>query len=145
MFGLTSQAKRRDDTQGRYDLGLALAAIALASLGVIMVGSSSIAIADGQHVGAFYYLIRHVVFLSLGVVLCGVMMRIELDWLERNALTLLLFAVILLLLVFVPGLGMRINGARRWIRLGIVGFQSVEAVKLLFIVYIASYLVRQRD
>lgn len=145
MFGFSKQATRRDDSKGRYDLGLMLAAIALASLGVIMVGSSSIAIADGQHVGPFYYLIRHVVFLTLGAILCGVVMRIELDWFERHAFTLLLFAVILLLLVFVPGLGMRINGARRWIRLGIVGFQSVEAVKLLFIVYIASYLVRQRD
>ncbi len=145
MFGFGKQATRRDETKGRYDLGLILAAIALASLGVVMVGSSSIAIADGQHVGPFHYLIRHVVFLTLGVILCGMMMRIELDWFERNAFTLLLFAVILLLLVFVPGLGMRINGARRWIHLGLAGFQSVEAVKLLFIIYIASYLVRQRD
>ncbi len=145
MFGLGQQAKRRDETAGRYDLGLALAAIALASLGVIMVASSSIAIADGQQVGPFYYLIRHLVFLGLGIALCGVMMRIELDWFERNAFILLLFAIILLLLVFVPGLGLRINGARRWIRLGVAGFQSVEAVKLLFVVYLASYLVRRRD
>ena len=145
MFGLSAQAKRRDGSQGRYDLGLMLAAIALASLGVVMVGSSSIAIADGQNAGPFYYLIRHLVFLALGMGLCGVLMRVELDWFERNAFSLLLFSVILLLLVFVPGLGMRINGARRWIRLGIVGFQSVEAVKFLFIVYLASYLVRHRE
>lgn len=144
MFGF-AQATRVEEGQGRYDLGLILAALALASLGVIMVASSSIAIADGQHVGPFYYLIRHAVFLALGVTFCGVMMRVELAWFDRNAFVLLLFAVILLLLVFVPGLGMRINGARRWIRLGIVGFQSAEAVKLLFIVYLASYLVRQRD
>jgi cell division protein FtsW len=144
MFGF-AQATRVEEGKGRYDLGLILAALALASLGVIMVASSSIAIADGQHVGPFYYLIRHAVFLTLGVALCGVMMRVELQWFERHAFVLLLFAVILLLLVFVPGLGMRINGARRWIRLGIVGFQSAEAVKLLFIVFLASYLVRQRD
>jgi len=144
MFGL-AQATRIEEGKGRYDLGLILAAFALASLGVVMVSSSSIAIADGQHVGPFYYLIRHAVFLTLGIVLCGAMMRVELEWFERNAFVLLLFAVILLLLVFVPGVGMRINGARRWVRLGFVGFQSVEAVKLLFIVYLASYLVRQRD
>ena len=145
MFGFSPQAKRRDEAAGRYDLGLALAAIALASLGAIMVASSSIAIADGQHVGAFYYLIRHLVFLGLGLAVCLTIMRIELDWFERHAFILLLFAVILLLLVFVPGLGLRINGARRWIRLGFAGFQSVEAAKLLFIVYLASYLVRHRD
>jgi len=144
MFGF-AQATRIEEGKGRYDLGLILAALALASLGVIMVASSSIAIADGQHVGPFYYLIRHAVFLTLGLALCGAMMRMELQWFERHAFVLLLFAVILLLLVFVPGLGMRINGARRWIRLGIVGFQSAEAVKLLFIVFLASYLVRQRD
>src|SRR3954471_11944882 len=118
-FNDESQATRRGEPKGRYDLSLILAAAALASVGVVMVASSSIAIADGQHVGPFYYLTRHLVFLALGIGLCLVTMRIELEWLERNAFTLLLFAIILLLLVFVPGLGLRINGARRWIRLGI--------------------------
>jgi cell division protein FtsW len=139
------QARRRDELPGQFDLGLLVAAGALASLGVIMVASSSIAIADGQHVGPFYYLTRHVVFLALGIGLGNVATRIELEWFERNAFVLLLLAIILLLLVFVPGLGLRINGARRWIRLGIAGFQSVEAVKLMFVVYLASYLVRHRE
>jgi len=139
------QARRRDELPGQFDLDLLVAAGALASLGVIMVASSSIAIADGQHVGPFYYLTRHVVFLALGIGLGAVATRIELEWFERNAFVLLLLAIILLLLVFVPGLGLRINGARRWIRLGIAGFQSVEAVKLMFVVYLASYLVRHRE
>ncbi|MGH8041889.1 MAG: putative lipid II flippase FtsW [Rudaea sp.] len=145
MFGFGQQATRRDETRGRYDPVLIVAALALASLGVVMVASSSIAIADGQHVGPFHYLIRHLIFLGMGIVLCGALMRVELEWFERNAFTLLLFAVILLLLVFAPGFGMRINGSRRWIRLGLVGFQSVEAVKLLFVFYLASYLVRQHN
>jgi cell division protein FtsW len=145
MASAAHQALRRDELPGRYDLGLILAAAALASLGVIMVASSSIAIADGQHVGPFYYLTRHLVFLSLGIGVGIAVTRIELHWFERNAFVLLLLAIILLLLVFVPGLGLRMNGARRWIRLGIAGFQSVEAVKLMFIVYLASYLVRHRE
>ena len=144
MIEASAQARRRHELPGRFDLGIMLAAGALASLGVIMVASSSIAIADGHHVGPFYYLTRHLVFLALGVGLAILMTRIELEWLERNAFVLLLLAIILLLLVFVPGLGLRINGARRWIRLGFAGFQSVEAVKLMFIVYLASYLVRHR-
>ncbi len=51
MFGFNKQAQRIDETKGRYDMGLILAACGLAGLGVIMVSSSSIAIADGQHVG----------------------------------------------------------------------------------------------
>ena len=145
MLGLSSQAMRRDELPGRFDMGLMIAAAALASLGVIMVASSSIAVADGQHVGPFYYLMRHAVFLVLGIAVGFLVTRIELDWFERNAFVLLLLAMILLLLVFVPGLGIRMNGARRWIRLGFAGFQSVEAVKLMFIVYLASYLVRHRE
>jgi cell division protein FtsW len=145
MTDLSAQARRRHELPGQYDLGIMLAAGALASLGVVMVASSSIAIADGHHVGPFYYLTRHLVFLTLGLGLAILMTRIELELLERNAVVLLLLAIILLLLVFVPGLGLRINGARRWIRLGFAGFQSVEAVKLMFIVYLASYLVRHRD
>jgi cell division protein FtsW len=144
-FNGESQATRRTEPQGRYDLGLVLAAMALASLGVVMVASSSIAIAEGQHVGPFYYLWRHLVFLALGLGACVVMARIELSWLERNAMPLLLAGIVLLLLVFVPLIGIRVNGARRWIRLGFVGFQSVEAVKLILVVYMASYLVRHRD
>jgi cell division protein FtsW len=142
MFGYLNQAKRRTDDQGSYDLVLVLAALGLAGVGVVMVASSSIAIADGQHVGAFHFLIRHLVFLGLGLGLAIVVAKIELAWLERNAFILLLFAIIALLLVFVPGIGMRINGARRWIHLGVSGFQSVEAVKLILIIYLSSYLVR---
>src|SRR5215469_11741765 len=148
MFGIhdeDSQATRRGEPQGRYDLSLILAAVALASVGVIMVASSSIAVADGMHVGPFYYVARHLVFLGLGVVACVALARIELAWLERHAVTLLMFGFALLLLVFVPGIGLRINGARRWIHLGISGFQSVEAMKLFLVIYLASYLVRHRE
>jgi cell division protein FtsW len=74
-----------------------------------------------------------------------VLAKIELAWIERHAVTFLMLGIVLLLLVFVPGIGFRVNGARRWIHLGISGFQSVEAVKICMIVYLASYLVRHRE
>ncbi len=140
-----SQAQRIDAATGRYDLGLILAAVALASLGVVMVASSSIAIAEGQHYGPFYYLNRHLLFLVVGLGAAVVMSRIELAWLEKHAFSLLLVGVALLFLVFVPMIGVRLNGARRWLRFGPIGFQSVEAVKILIVVYLSSYLVRHRD
>lgn len=144
-FNNESQATRHSEAKGHYDLSLVLAALMLASLGIVMVSSSSIAVADGQHVGPFYYLLRHLVFIGLGLAAAVVMSRIELEWLERHAGLLLVGGIILLLLVFVPFIGIRVNGARRWIRLGFLGFQSVEAVKLILVVYMASYLVRHRD
>jgi cell division protein FtsW len=148
MFGFNdeeSQATRLGEPKGRYDLSLILAAAALAAVGIVMVASSSIAVADGLHVGPFYYLTRHLVFLGLGVAACFVIARVELAWLERHAVLFLMAGFALLLLVFVPGIGLRVNGARRWIHLGISGFQSVEAMKLFVIVYLASYLVRHRE
>jgi cell division protein FtsW len=144
-FNNESQATRFSDAKGRYDLSLILAAVMLASLGIVMVASSSIAVAETAHVGPFYFLARHLVFVALGLVAAFVVTRIELRWLERHAGLLLLGGIVLLLLVFVPLVGIRVNGARRWIRLGFVGFQSVEAVKLILIIYMASYLVRHRD
>jgi len=145
MFDTTTQAHRRNGPRGKFDPWLLVALISLASVGVVMVASSSIAVAESQHIGAFYFLRKHLVFLSLGLIACGVAMRTELKLLEKFAFPLLALAFVLLLAVFVPHFGMRINGARRWLNLGITTFQPVEAVKLILVVYIASYLVRHRE
>jgi cell division protein FtsW len=73
------------------------------------------------------------------------MMRTELKTIEQHNQLLLLACFVLLLAVFVPGIGSTVNGARRWLNLGVSKFQAVEAVKLLYIVWLASYLVRFRD
>ncbi|MCC8362521.1 putative lipid II flippase FtsW [Lysobacter sp. A6] len=139
------QATRLDAIEGRFDPWLLGAAIALASVGVVMVASSSIAIGEGLDVGPFYFLVRHLVFLAVGLGLAGWMMRTELKTIEAKNQLLLLACFVLLLAVFVPGLGRTVNGARRWLNLGVSNFQAVEAVKLLYIVWLASYLVRFRD
>lgn len=139
------QATRLDAIQGRYDPWLLLAFFALASLGVVMVASSSIAIGENHDVGPFYFLLRHLLFVALGLGLAFAAMRIELKTWDQHSQLLLLGCFVLLLLVFVPGLGKSVNGARRWINFGIMGFQAVEAVKLLYILWLASYLVRFRD
>lgn len=145
MFNKNSQAQRRTGPRGQFDLMLLVALIALASIGVVMVASSSIAVADSQHVGDFYYLKKHLFYLGLGVIAAGMTMRTELKLLEKHAHLLLLIGVLLLMAVFVPHFGMRINGARRWLNLVVLSFQPVEAVKLILVVYVASYLVRHRE
>ncbi|EIM01460.1 MAG: putative lipid II flippase FtsW [Rhodanobacter sp.] len=141
----TTQAKRRQGPRGQYDLLLLVALIGLACVGVVMVASSSIAVADSQHIGEFYFLKKHLLFLTLGLVAAGVAMKTELKLLEKFAFPLLALAFALLLLVFIPHLGMRINGASRWLNMGITSFQPVEAVKLVLVIYMGSYLVRHRE
>ncbi|MDH5822386.1 putative lipid II flippase FtsW [Luteimonas sp. RD2P54] len=145
MDGNFHQATRLDAIHGRFDPWLLGAAIALATLGVVMVASSSIAIGEDLEVGPFYFLVRHLMFLGLGVALCLVVMRTEMRTIEKYDRLLLLGCFVLLLMVFVPGLGHTVNGARRWINLGVSNFQTVEAVKLMYIVWLSSYLVRFRD
>ena len=144
LFDAT-QAKRRQGPRGSFDLPLLVALVGLACVGLVMITSSSIAVADSQHLGAFYFLKKHLMFLGLGLVLTGVAMRTELKVLEKNAFLLMLLAFILLLAVFLPFIGIRLNGARRWLNLIVTTFQPVEAVKLILVVYIASYLVRHRE
>ena len=96
-----AQARRHVDVQGHYDTGLIIAAVALACLGIVMVGSSSVAVASGQKIGEFYYLKRHLVFVALGLGFAvAVAKKLELQWLQRNASWLLLLGAALLLLVF---------------------------------------------
>lgn len=145
MFNKASQAQRRTGPRGQFDLLLLLALISLASIGVVMVASSSIAVATSQQVGEFYYLKKHLFYLALGVVAAGVAMRTELKLVEKYAHLLLFIGLLLLVAVFVPHFGMKINGAHRWLNLVVLSFQPVEAVKLILVVYVASYLVRHRE
>lgn len=141
MNDMHRQATRLDAIDGRFDPWLIGSALALACIGVVMVASSSIALGSDP----MYYLIRHLVFLAVGIGLALVVMRTELKFVERYNQLLLLACFGLLLMVYMPGLGHTVNGARRWVNLGVSNFQVVEAVKVIYIVWLASYLVRFRD
>jgi cell division protein FtsW len=140
-----NQALRFDELEGRFDSWLLCIALALAGLGVVMVASSSMPYAMSNGAGPFHYLIRHLVFLALGIGMASVLMRTEMKRVEQYSQFLLLLCFGLLLAVFVPGIGKTVNGARRWVTLGFSNFQVVEAVKLMLIVWLSSYLVRHRD
>lgn len=141
MDDYARQATRLEAIGGHFDKWLLGAAVALASLGVVMVASSSIALTQNP----FHYLTRHLVFIGIGVGLAWLVTRVELRDIEKRNHLLLLACFVLLVVVFIPGLGSSVNGARRWINLGISKFQTVEAVKVLYIVWLSSYLVRFRD
>jgi len=145
MNDLSRQATRLEAIGGRFDPWLLGATVALACLGVVMVASSSIAIGENLGVGPFHYLVRHVLFVGVGIVLAALVMRTELKAVEKHNQMLLLGCFVLLLLPWLPGLGVTVNGARRWVNLLVSRFQVVEAVKVLYIVWLASYLVRFRD
>jgi cell division protein FtsW len=110
-----------------------------------MVGSSSIAIAESHGVSSYYYLLRHVIYVLLGFILASTFRVIPIAFLERISRPLMWMSALVLLLVFVPGIGHSVNGSARWISLGFVNFQVVEAVKVMVIIYMAGYLVRRAE
>jgi len=127
----------------RLDGWVLLPALMLLSIGIVMVGSASIAIAESQGVGTYHYLLRHLVFIATGIFLALILKVIPMAFLERVSRPMLALSILLLLIVLVPGIGHTVNGSTRWIRLGFVNFQVVEAVKLMVIIYLAGYLARK--
>jgi cell division protein FtsW len=127
------------------DFWLMISALTLIAIGITMVASSSFAIAEKYNHDAFHYLKRHIIYIGIGTVLSSIILAMKMDWIQQLSRVLMLLAILLLLLVLVPGIGVKINGAQRWLNLGIANFQVVEAVKLAMIVYLAGYVVRHKQ
>ncbi len=93
----------------------------------------------------FTYAIRQAIYIGCGVFAGMLVFRLRLVDLERLGVTLLLSAFAMLLLVLVPGVGVEVNGASRWVNAGLFRLQVSEPAKLFFIIYLASYLARHGD
>lgn len=120
-------------------------AAGIAAVGLVMVGSSSLAVAEGMGFSPLYYFFRHLIYVAMGIGLASVFTLLPIHFLERISRPMMLLAVLALVLVFVPGLGHTVNGSTRWLRLGLLNFQAVEAVKVLVVIYMAGYLTRKAD
>ena len=117
---------------------------ALLLVGLIMVTSASMSIAAKDLGDPFYFLERQFVFSLVGVLCAWVITRVPAQFWDKYSLALLLFGLLLLLLVLVPGLGATVNGARRWMRIGPMNFQVSELCKVLVLTWVCSYCVRKR-
>ena len=122
----------------RLDMTLVFAWFALLLVGLVMVTSA----AAGQPEGTYYYLLRHCAYMAAALIVFGLIAVVPLRTWEVVHKPCLLFAFVLCVLVFVPGLAVAAKGAQRWIDLGFARFQPAEAAKLLAIVYLAGYIAR---
>ncbi len=128
-----------------YDVWLMGSVLVLLSLGLVMVASSSVAIADRQLGQPFYYLQRQALFVLAGVALMAGVMKVPLALWQRGGAMLLSLGILLLLLVLVPGVGREVNGSMRWISLGPINLQPSELIKLFMSIYLGGYLVRRNE
>jgi cell division protein FtsW len=113
--------------------------------GLVMVTSASVSIASKESGQPFYYLERQLLLTLIGVGCAAVIFCIRTELLERLSVPLLITAIMLLLIVLVPGLGHSVNGSRRWLRLVSFNFQVSELARVLVLVYLASYAVRREE
>lgn len=117
----------------------------LAVIGLIMVTSASIGIADQQMGDPFYFGKRQFLRLLLGVLLVWLAYRIPTNVWRINGMILMLGAIVLLALVLVPGIGRTVNGSTRWLDLVLFTVQVSEIAKLFLIIYLSGYLIRRSD
>jgi cell division protein FtsW len=136
----------RSAPNAEYDRSLAWAALLLAAMGLVMVYSSSIAIAEASRFtgnNAAWFLARHSAYLGVALAAAIMVFLVPARWWQKAAPWLFFGALVLLVLVLIPGFGREVNGARRWLDLPGFGFQPSEAMKLAVVLYAADYTARK--
>ncbi|MBA4340819.1 MAG: putative lipid II flippase FtsW [Methylibium sp.] len=131
-----------------FDMTLVWVVLALLSLGMLMVYSASIALPDNPKFGRYlptHFLYKHMLSIGLALLAGLIVVQIPVAMWERAAPWLFILALLLLIVVLIPGVGKGVNGARRWLPLGVMNFQPSELAKLAMAMYAANYMVRKME
>ncbi|MHB1409830.1 MAG: putative lipid II flippase FtsW [Acidovorax defluvii] len=131
-----------------FDQTLLWVVLALLAWGLVMVYSASIAMPDNPRFGKIastHFLMRHVFALIVGFVVALLAFQVSMATWERVAPWLFVVSIVLLVAVLIPHVGTVVNGARRWLSLGIMNFQPSELAKFAVLVYASDYMVRKMD
>ena len=139
---------QRNTQLTHFDRPLVAVTLALLAMGLVMVYSASIALPDNPRFANYapnYFLVRQTLFIAIGFVAGLIALQVPVSAWERWAPWLFVASLVTLVLVLVPFIGKGVNGARRWIPLGIMSFQPSELAKLAIAMYAASYMVRKMD
>jgi cell division protein FtsW len=139
-------ARPADGRPAAVDQILLVAVLLLVALGIVMIYSASAIRAQERFADPAYFLKRQLLWSAVAFAAMGAALVLDLKTLQRLSSILFLASLLLLLLVLLPGVGVKVNGARRWIRiLGILSFQPAELAKVALVMFLASYFARRRD
>ncbi|MBK1735604.1 putative lipid II flippase FtsW [Halorhodospira abdelmalekii] len=119
--------------------------VAATLLGLVMMASASVSLGQQIMGDPLFYFKRQALFVLLAAAVAFTVLQVPLQLWERSGVWLLLLAIALLILVLIPGVGREVNGAVRWIPLGVINLQVAEPAKLLLSLYVAGYLVRRGE
>ncbi|MCP3687108.1 MAG: putative lipid II flippase FtsW [Gammaproteobacteria bacterium] len=117
----------------------------LVFIGIVMVASASIGVAEQQMQDPFFYAKRQFLRALLGIMLLWMAYHIPLVFWKNNGMLLMLSSIVLLGVVLIPGVGHTVNGSTRWLNFGFFTFQISEVAKLFLVIYLSGYLIRRSD
>lgn len=143
---ITTMLNRDRINSPNYDQGLLWVVLCLLGIGLVMVYSASIAIAEadkGVGHNNSYYLVHQAIFMVISISAACVAFNVPIAWWQKMAPYLFLVGLALLVLVLIPGIGLKAGGSRRWLRLFVINPQPSEFMKLFAAMYVADYTVRK--
>jgi cell division protein FtsW len=129
----------------RQDFVIIASTLTLIAFGTVMIYSSSYIIATQKFGDGYYFLKKQVFFLILGLTTMICLAKLPYTHLRKVAYAGLAVSAILLIALFIPGLGAKVGGARRWLRLGVLSFQVSEFVKVCLVIFLAHFLAKKAD
>lgn len=131
--------------KNKPDFFIPIIGIGLSLFGLVMVLSSSQISAAERYDDPYYFFFQQLIALLIGLVGFFILYKIKLDILYRYRFYLLIASIILLILVFVPGIGGQTAGVYRWISIGFINFQPSDVVKLFLLIYLSAWLAEKGD
>lgn len=114
----------------------------LLGVGLVMVASASVAVADRGWGDPRHFFNRQMVYAVAGIIIGFVVLQVPLRFYQQSSFALLGLSLLALLLVLMPGLGVSVNGAQRWLNLGPLRLQVSEFARIGLFIYVAAYAVR---
>ncbi len=129
----------------RYDLPLIGATLFLLSWGTVMIYSTGGVYADLQYNDGQYFLYKHLIHILVGLAVLGVALIVNYHKWQQYSIWFMLGMLVLLILVLIPEIGHEVKGGRRWLRMGSLSLQPAELLKVVLIIYVASYLERKQE
>ncbi|MFW8590485.1 cell division protein FtsW [Glaciecola sp. 2405UD65-10] len=136
-------AAKHDKPRSSYNFHLILVAVALMTIGFVIITSASMPIADRLHANPYYFASRHGVYILLALAVGLITLNLPMQFWRTSNPYLMLAA--LAMLVAVLFIGRTVNGSTRWIVIGPITIQAAEPAKLFFFLYLAGYLVRRYE
>jgi cell division protein FtsW len=120
------------------DMTLVICVLFLIGIGITMVYSSSSVYAVKKYGNQYFFLQKQIIGIAIGIVMMFIAANINFDIYRKLAYLMFFLALASLACIFIPGVGVRANGALRWIRVSIFRFQPAEFAKLATVFYLAQ-------